>query len=217
MPEAPEQSMTPAEQRELGEQVGLLGTTGALVAGGVRAMLKKKATELADGILKAAGVESGFDMDNPLHVTYLQEFIKKAKTSCVDCWQDLDHVRKIASHEAMRETYSGLLILEKWANILEKTALLPDAQLAQLQEDPQMFQEFANLKNDLRSATLRGATVGLGLGGGASHMLGHNPVLGAVGGAIGGGVLGRLSVPVDLRAANIVNAAMMRQQGRISG
>src|SRR5665213_682249 len=146
--------MTPEETHELTERVGFVGATGALVAGGVQAMLKKKANELADNILKAAGVAAGFDESNPLHITYLQAFVKTAKESCVDCWQGLDHIRKIASHESMRETYEGLEILEKWACILEKTAFTPDEDMAQLHEDPEMFQEFANLRNDLRTATL---------------------------------------------------------------
>lgn len=217
MPEAAQPSMTAEEAKALGDQLGFIGATGALVGKGVQVMLKKKANELADGILKSAGAHEGFDLDNPLHIAYLQEFVKKAKESCVDCWHGLDHVRKVASRDAMRETFDGLLILEKWAAILEKTALLPDAQLSQLQEDPEMFQEFANLRNNVRQTTLGGAMMGGTAGGAAGYHFNRNPLAGAVGGALLGGALARMSVPVDLQTANIVNAARMRQQGRLNG
>lgn len=202
------------EDQALGEHLGFAGATGALLAGGVQAMLKKHAAAIADSIIKAAGLGDTFDVTNRQHVTHVQAFVKRAKASCETCWHDLDHVRKVASHGAMRETYTGLLMLEKWVDVMDKTA---NATLAQLADDPQTFQELAQLRDDLRTATVRGAALGGGAGAAIGWHHGSNPLVGAALGAAGGGILGRLTVPVDLRTAGILNAARHRQQPRLNG
>lgn len=210
----PSQPATEDDAKALGEQAGFFGATGALLAGGVQAMLKKHAAEIANTVIKSAGLGDTFDGHNRQHVAHVQAFVKRAKMSCEACWSDLDHVRKVASHDSMRETYTGLLMLEKWVNLVEKTA---NATLAQLADDPQTFQDFAQLKDDLRTNTVRGAVVGGGAGAWAASRHGSNPLVGAALGAAGGGFLGRMSVPVDLRTANILNAARNRQQPRLNG